>query len=92
MGISRSSFNVSGDPKSFVSIGGSQNKAIRHFCPDCGSLLFGTPEVLPHMVMLYVGSLDEPDLFKPDHAIFIRDRPAWATMHAALVEYATFPP
>jgi len=90
MGMNRDQFKVIGEPKPFVTVGGSKHRSVRHFCSECGSLLFGTPEVVPHMVTVYVGSLDEPERFKPDHAIFIRDRPSWAKLSIALTEYETF--
>ena len=90
MGVSKRGFRVTGDPKSVVTVGGSKQQAVRHFCPDCGSLLFGTPQVIPDMVTLYVGSLDEPERFKPDHAIFVRDRPSWAKLDLAIAEHDTF--
>jgi hypothetical protein len=89
MGVPRATFHVSGEPKSYTKPGGSGQSAIRHFCPDCGSLLFGTPEVIPDIVTIYTGSLDRPELFEPDHVIFTRDRPPWAKLHAPLPEHHT---
>lgn len=89
MGVARDTFRVSGAPKSYATPGGSGQNAVRHFCPDCGSPLFGTPEAVPDIVTIYAGSLDRPEVFAPDHVIFTRDRPAWAKLHAALREYHT---
>jgi len=87
MGVLRATFQVSGEPKAHARQGGSGSQAVRHFCPDCGSLLFGTPAVIADVVTIYVGSLDRPELFAPDHVIFIRDRPDWAKLHGSLREY-----
>jgi hypothetical protein len=89
MGVARAAFKVLGEPRRYAKPGGSGKEAVRHFCPDCGSLLFGTPEAAPDFVTLYVGSLDRPELFAPDHVIFTRDRPDWAKLHAPLREYDT---
>ncbi|HEY5808241.1 MAG TPA: GFA family protein [Povalibacter sp.] len=91
MGVSKARFRVTGEPAQFAVEGGSRKQAIRHFCPDCGSLLFGTPEVIPDTVTLYVGSLDDPNVFKPEHSMFVRDRPCWARIDAAIPEYQTVP-
>ena len=64
MGVRKSTFRVTGETKTYGVLGGSQKQAIRHFCPNCGSLLFGTPEVVPDIVTLYVGSLDDPNAFR----------------------------
>jgi hypothetical protein len=87
MGVLRAGFHVSGEPKAHTQQGGSGSQAVRHFCPDCGSLLFGTPLVIPDVVTVYMGSLDRPELFAPDHAIFTRDRPEWAKLQGTMREY-----
>jgi hypothetical protein len=92
MGVAKELFKVSGETKSYVTVGSSQRKAIRHFCPNCGSLLFGTPEVAPDTVTIYVGSLDDPAVFKPAYVLFTRDRPPWDTIAGGLPEFATVPP
>jgi len=91
MGVRKSTFRVTGETKTNGVLGGSQKQAIRHFCPNCGSLLFGTPEVVPDIVTLYVGSLDDPNAFNPQYRQFTRDRPDWDKMDAHLPEYETVP-
>ena len=91
MGVAKDTFRVTGETASYVSRGGSQKDAIRHFCPACGSLLFGTPQVVPDTVTIYVGSLDDPNLFKPQLAMFTRDRPAWARLDAGIPDFETVP-
>src|SRR5215831_11286189 len=58
MGVSEATFKVTGEPKVYNCTGGSGQPALRFFCPDCGSLLFGQPKVVPNVVTIYVGSLD----------------------------------
>ena len=58
--VDKKQFKVTGKTGISAVTGGSGRKAIRHFCPDCGSLLFGTPEVAPEIVTVYVGGLDDP--------------------------------
>lgn len=91
MGVSKATFRVTGETRSYAAVGGSHLKAIRHFCPNCGSLLFGTPEIIPDMVSIYVGSLDDPRVFHPECAIFTRDRCSWDTSGAQLPTYETKP-
>jgi hypothetical protein len=59
MGVSRATFGVSGEPKSYSCTGSSGKPAIRLFCSDCVSLLFGHPEIIPGVV---IGSLDDASL------------------------------
>ncbi|HEV7734675.1 MAG TPA: GFA family protein [Candidatus Binatia bacterium] len=90
MGVATSTFRVTGETRTYAARGGSRKQAIRHFCPDCGSLLFGTPEVVPDIVTISVGSLDDPNVFAPTYAQYARDRPSWGKV-GDLPEYEITP-
>ena len=92
VGVSKADFSGTGDPKSYASIGGSGRTSVRAFCPDCGSLLFGTLKLAPDMVTIYVGSLDQPSVFVPDASMFARSRHEWDTGAKALPESPEAPP
>jgi hypothetical protein len=91
MGATKASFHVEGTTKTYRSVGGSGKAAVRHFCPECGSLLFGMPEVVPDMVTIYVGSLDDPGCFAPDHAIYTRERLHWDLLADGIHQFETMP-
>jgi hypothetical protein len=92
MGMPKSSFTVQGETKSYAVRHTSGRSSIRHFCPTCGSLLFGTAEVAPEAVSIYIGTLDEPSVFKPEAVMFKRDRHDWDVTAWALPEFETMPP
>ena len=92
MGMPKSQFKVYGETRSYAVRGISGLNAIRHFCPSCGSLLFGTPEAVPHAVIICVGTLDEPSVFQPQAVMFKRDRHAWDLTAGALPEFEMMPP
>jgi hypothetical protein len=91
MGMAKSSFKVTGKTKSYTLKGTSGLKTIRHFCPTCGSLLFGTPEVSPDAVTIYVGTLDDPSVFRPEAILFRRSRLSWDETAGNLPEFDTLP-
>ena len=91
LGVPRSSFAWSGPVRQWRMPGGSGQAAVRNFCGQCGSMLFGTPESAPEMVTIYAGSLDDPESFAPTDALFVTHRPAWARLHAPLLEHAGLP-
>ena len=70
-------------------IGGGD--AVRNHCAACGSLVFGgiVGEDSEHTV--YGGSLDEPALFRPTLAIFMRDKPDWVIVPRGLQVFETLP-
>lgn len=54
------------------------NAVTREFCPRCGTQIATRVPVLPDMVLLKVGTLDDPAAFgSPEMAIFTVDRQAF---------------
>ncbi|PRY26847.1 hypothetical protein CLV78_101951 [Aliiruegeria haliotis] len=49
------------------------------FCRNCGSPLFKTSEMAPHLTFIFAGSLDEPDLFAEPRRVFEGSRLPWDT-------------
>jgi hypothetical protein len=91
MGVPKSFFRVTGETTSYAVKGTSGLKSIRHFCPTCGSLLFGTPEAAPDAVSIYVGTLDDPSVFRPEAILFRRNRLGWDETVGDLTEFDTMP-
>src|SRR5579859_2117469 len=89
MGMPKSSFMVRGTTTSYEVSHSNGRRSIRHFCPTCGSLLFGTTEIAPEAVSIYVGTLDDPSLFRPEAVMFKRDRHDWDVTAMALPEFET---
>jgi hypothetical protein len=40
------------------------------FCAKCGSPLYNKPQSRPDMIGVYVGTLDDPSIFKPQVVVF----------------------
>jgi len=66
--------------------------AVRNSCPACNSLVFGGEVGESDSFTIYAGSLDDPTLFHPNIAIFVRDRPAWVVLPPHLPTFETLPP
>ncbi len=66
--------------------------AERNFCPQCGGLVFGGKIGNTRGYTIYAGSLDDPSQFKPQMAIFARDKPEWVVIPAGLVMFDEMPP
>lgn len=51
------------------------NPVTREFCADCGTqLLSKAPHALPDVMLIKVGTMDDPNTFTPDLAIFTVDK------------------
>lgn len=65
--------------------------SFRHFCPHCGTHLFGRREPDDGHYTIYAGTLDEPGWFAPHDAIFVRSRLAWDVNGTVLPEHQALP-
>jgi hypothetical protein len=66
-------------------------EAVRNSCVVCGGLVFGGPLGETDSHTIYAGSLDDPWLFKPTLAIYVRDAPAWVSIPPGLMLFETMP-
>jgi len=82
---------VEGEKKAYTRVGGSGRQASRFACPVCLSVVYGTAEVMPRMINVYAGSLDDPAQFKPRIAIFVSERPPWDDVSRNLQCFDTVP-
>jgi hypothetical protein len=63
--VTKEALTIEGTLKTFSSIGGSGNPILRHFCPECGSSIAEEPGTRPGMIILNVGTFDDPSVAKP---------------------------
>ncbi|MBV8776305.1 MAG: GFA family protein, partial [Alphaproteobacteria bacterium] len=63
--VAKEALAIDGALKTFSSLGGSGKPILRHFCPSCGSSLAEEPGTRPGMMILNVGTFDQPALAKP---------------------------
>jgi hypothetical protein len=82
---------VTGAMRATRHTGGSGRDATRFSCPICNSTVYGTAEVIPGLINLYAGSLDDPSRFKPTIAIFVAERPPWDDVSRNLQCFDTVP-
>jgi len=83
---------ISGTTQSFTVKADSGNDYTRHFCPVCGSRIYGTHTGRPGMIILHVGILDDSDWFSPELVLYTRSRPAWDVTSDAVPNYEASPP
>ena len=91
MGFARSAVRFSGGSRQFRSKIVDGKEAVRNFCPNCGSLVFGGELDRSSSFTIYAGSLDDPSSFQPKVAIFARSRPHWAVIPAGLTVFEALP-
>ena len=91
LSFSASSVRFQGATKLSFSKSIRGTEAVRNRCASCGALVFGgiVGEHTDHTI--YAGSLDNPTLFHPTIAIFLRDKPDWVLIPEGLARFETLP-
>ncbi len=64
---------IMGEPKEFTR-SDLENPVTRLFCPTCGTAIGNRSFSRPNSMVLKVGTLDDPSVFKPQLAIFTIDK------------------
>lgn len=90
--VPREAFRLlQGTAKAHALTADSGNTIIRHFCPDCGTPLFGESSGSPRWA-LRAASLDDPSGLTVKAAIFVKSAQPWAHIPAELPKFETVPP
>jgi hypothetical protein len=90
--VPENTIDICGEVKWYERTGDSGKPINRGFCPNCGSQLFGKPGVMPGLISVRAGSLDDPSQFKPQADIWTSEAPAWDVMDPALPKVPQMPP
>lgn len=70
----------------------SGNTLTFHFCPSCGTQVYGQSSARPHLMTLRFGVLDQPHGLRPEVVIWTDDAPDWAVFDSALERWPQQPP
>jgi hypothetical protein len=91
MFVAEPSVELTGEVKYFESKADSGRLVARGFCPNCGSQLFSKLEMLPNVLGIRAGTLDDPNNFEPKMDIFTDSAADWDTMNPALPKFEKSP-
>jgi hypothetical protein len=86
------SVTVTGQTQDFVIVADSGNRMHRRFCPTCGTPMFSQGAIRSHLIFVRAGTLDDPEIAKPDMAIWVSQAPSWACISDALPRVDRQPP
>lgn len=85
------SVDVSGTPK-VVTVKGDSGKGVhRSFCPDCGSTMMTRVDVMPGIVMLTTGPMNDTSAFKPTMHIFCASAQPWVDLQGDMQRFPGMP-
>ena len=86
--VGKDQLKVEGETKAYA----SSEHARRHFCPECGTALFYTNDVIfPGQVDVQIATLDDPDAIQPDVQIQLAERIGWMERLEAMPKFDRYP-
>ena len=83
---------ITGETRDYASIADSGNRMHRRFCPVCGVHLFSEAEARPHLIFVRAGTLDDPEIARPEAVIWAAQAPSWACIDETLPRFEGQPP
>ncbi len=89
--VDEAALEVKGAPKVFKHVADSGASMEKHFCPDCGSQLFGKNSNRPNTVSLRAGVIDQTDLVKPAVNVYLSSRIASTPIDPDIKGFAKMP-
>jgi len=92
LGLPEVGFTVTGALTSYDKPADSGNIVTRKFCPTCGAAVLSTNSGMPGMVFVRASSLDDPEVFQPQVAVYTSRAPSWDKLDPALPSFPEMPP
>jgi len=83
---------IKGKTASYASRAESGNINTRHFCPTCGSRIYGENSARPGVVNISVGCMDDNSWFSPQVVVYAKDRPLWDQTTTSVPNFERMPP
>jgi hypothetical protein len=88
----RDDVTFTGKTASYASTAESGNINTRHFCPTCGSRVYGENSAYPGLINIAVGCLDDNSWFSPQRIVYAKDRPRWDVTSTDIANFERMPP
>lgn len=89
--FNRDDVRIEGKTSSFAVTTDTGSVITRHFCPNCGSRLFGFSNVAD-LISVTAGTLDDSSWFKPNANVYNKRKPVWDFMDPAVPTFDEMPP
>jgi hypothetical protein len=89
--LPKDALSVQGNASTFSKPGDSGQQMQRRFCPECGSPVVEEAAMMPGMVMIGVGTLDDPSWVKPAMQIYCDSAQPWVELGGGLKSFPKMP-
>lgn len=83
---------LSGELKAYERQGDTGKSVWRNFCPHCGTWVCSRIEILPGIMGVLAGTLDDTSRFQPQMDIYTDSAACWDVMDPKLPKHGKLPP
>jgi hypothetical protein len=90
--FAKDSVHIEGETSSYGSTTDTGSVITRHFCPNCGSRVYGINSIAPDVIGVTAGTIDDCSWFKPNFIVYNKRKPAWDFMDESVPTFAEMPP
>ena len=84
--------HIDGVLADFPSVADSGNHLHRRFCAHCGTHVYAHADERPQLLVLRVGTLDNPEAVRPSMNIWTASAPSWSCIDTSLPGTPQQPP
>lgn len=89
--VSIETLSWQGETKTFSHSADSGTIMTKHFCPNCGSQLFGTNSTRPDRIHIKVGTMEDAAWFQPQCNVWASSRLPSTPTNSDVKDFATMP-
>jgi hypothetical protein len=92
LGMPKAEVEIEGELRTYQDTGDSGRTVDRRFCPNCGSGVATEVAVMPDLVMLLAGTLDDPSWVRPAAEIWCSSAQPWVALGGERKRFDRQPP
>jgi len=89
--VPKPAVSLTGALTTYEGRGDTGNAVYKMFCPACGSPVAEEVAVMPDVVMIPIGTLDDPSVVKPVMQIYCDSAQPWALLEDGIQRHAKMP-
>jgi hypothetical protein len=87
-GLPADALTVGGAANTYDFVGDSGKPKHHRFCPECGSSLFNEGDVMPGVVVIFVGTLQDASGLEPSMQIYCDSAQPWVSLGGEMPRFA----
>lgn len=91
IGVPKPALTVTGTLKTYTDRGDSGQPLYRKFCPECGSTVLAEAAVMPDIVMIAAGTLDDTTGVRPGMHLYCSSKQDWTDIPGGVKSFAKMP-